>query len=88
MATRYRCAACGNLTRFDVVATRTTRAFHHFTVGGELSVEEEVVLDERIEQVTCRWCQSAKSIETLDDADDAEVPEVADVADGAVSRAG
>jgi hypothetical protein len=65
MATRYRCNACGNLTRFDVVATRRTKSFHHFTVGGELHVEDEVVLDEQIEQVTCRWCGSAKAIEEL-----------------------
>lgn len=56
MGVRYRCSACGNLTRFDVVATRRTRAFHHFSVGGELSVEDEAVLDERVEDVTCRWC--------------------------------
>ena len=36
---RYRCTACGNLTRFDVTSTRRTRAYHHFTVGGELTVD-------------------------------------------------
>ena len=36
---RYRCTACGNLTRFDVVETTTVRSFHHFTVGGDLTVE-------------------------------------------------
>ena len=56
MTTRYRCAQCGNLTRFDVVSSRRTRAFHHFSVGGELTVEEETVLDETVEQVQCRWC--------------------------------
>jgi hypothetical protein len=56
MSTRFRCSACGNLTRFDVVSSRRTRAFHHFSVGGELSVEDEEVLDETIESVTCRWC--------------------------------
>ncbi|MEX2099796.1 MAG: hypothetical protein WEB19_00135 [Acidimicrobiia bacterium] len=56
MTARYRCSACGNLTRFDVVATRRTRAFHHFSVGGELEVEDEEVLEERVEEVTCRWC--------------------------------
>ena len=59
MAVRYRCTACGNLTRFDVVATRRTRAFHHFSVGGDLTVEDEEVLDERIDSVTCRWCGAA-----------------------------
>ena len=43
-------------TRFDVVASRRTRAFHHFSVGGELSIEDEEILDETIEAVTCRWC--------------------------------
>ena len=51
--------ACGNLTRFDVVATRRTRAFHHFSVGGDLTVEDETVLDERVDTVECRWCGAA-----------------------------
>lgn len=61
MATRYRCTACGNLTRFDVTATRRTRAFWHYTVGGELSVEEEQVLDSIVEAVVCRWCSATGS---------------------------
>ncbi len=57
MATaRYRCTTCGNLTRFDVTTTTRVKAFHHFSVGGELSVEESSVLDERVESVECRWC--------------------------------
>jgi hypothetical protein len=55
---RYRCAACGNVTRFDVVATRRTRAFHHYSIGGDLDIEEEDVLDEQVESVTCRWCSA------------------------------
>ena len=63
---RFRCAACGNLTRFDVVATRRTRAFHHYSVAGDLTIEDEEVLDEQVEQVTCRWCgASGASIERL-----------------------
>jgi len=58
MANRYRCTACGNLTRFDVTTTRRTRAFWHYTVGGELSVEEEQVLDAIVESVVCRWCSA------------------------------
>ena len=64
--TRYRCNACGNLTRFTVTRTRRTRAFHHFTLGGELSVEDEEVLDDTVEQVTCRWCSSSSAVERLD----------------------
>jgi hypothetical protein len=48
MPTRYRCRACGNVTRFDVV-------------------EDEQVLDERVEGVVCRWCNaSGAQIEVLD----------------------
>lgn len=53
---RFRCNGCGNVTRFDVVATTRTRRFHHFDLGGDQAVDEEEVLDQRIESVTCRWC--------------------------------
>jgi len=65
VTSRYRCTACGNLTRFDVTRTRRTRAFHHFTLGGELSVEDETVLSEVVEEVACRWCGTAASVEEL-----------------------
>lgn len=63
--TRYRCTACGNLTRFDVTTTRTTRAFHHYTVGGELVVEDEEVQEEWVDAVTCRWCGHGRAVEPL-----------------------
>jgi DNA-directed RNA polymerase subunit RPC12/RpoP len=66
VSTRYRCTSCGNLTRFDVTTSRRTKAFHHFTVGGELTVEEEQVLAEEVEDVVCRWCGSGKGVEVLD----------------------
>jgi hypothetical protein len=70
--TRYRCGACGNITRFDVVTTRRTREFHHFSIGGDLEIEEEEILDERVEQVTCRWCNvSGPKIEIVPDGDEA-----------------
>jgi len=35
-------------------------------VEGDLEIEEEEVLDARVEQVTCRWCgASGPSIEEL-----------------------
>ena len=67
---RYRCRACGNLTRFDVTATRRTRAFHHYTVGGELEIEDEQVLSDVVEEVSCRWCGSADAVEALEPGDD------------------
>jgi hypothetical protein len=65
---RYRCTACGNLTRFDVVTSRRTRAFHHYTVGGELTVEDEQVLEETVEDVSCRWCGSGAHVEAQDES--------------------
>jgi hypothetical protein len=64
---RYRCNACGNLTRFDVTLTRRTRRFNHYTVGGDLTVENEEVLSEVIEDVSCRWCGNGRSVEELVD---------------------
>ena len=64
-ATRYRCDTCGNLTRFTVTSTRRTSAFHHFTVGGDLTIEEEDVLDEQVESVACRWCGSGGKVVEL-----------------------
>ena len=63
--TRYRCAACGNLTRFDVLTTRRTKAFHHYSVGGELSIEEVEVLDETVEGVSCRWCGNGSAVDVI-----------------------
>ena len=65
--TRYRCAACGNITRFNVVTSRRTRAFHHFSVGGDLTVEDEEVLDESVEEVSCRWCGNGNAVEVIGD---------------------
>ena len=66
---RYRCNACGNLTRFDVTTTRRTRAFHHYSLGGELQVEDEQILDETVEEVSCRWCGTGKSVEELSESE-------------------
>lgn len=53
---RFRCDACGNLTRFDVVATTRSRAYHHFDLAGADEIEEQEILHRDVESVTCRWC--------------------------------
>jgi hypothetical protein len=63
---RYRCGACGNLTRFDVTTDRRTLGFHHYSVGGELTVEDEQVLSETAVEVSCRWCGHGRSVEPLE----------------------
>jgi hypothetical protein len=34
-------------------------------VGGDLSVEDEEVLDERVEDVACRWCGTGEHVEAI-----------------------
>jgi hypothetical protein len=70
---RYRCGACGNLTRFDVVSTRRTRAFHHYSIGGELHVEDVDVLSEVVEDVSCRWCGSGRAVTVVPELRQSEV---------------
>ncbi len=54
--TRFRCDECGNVTRFDVVASERTRRYLHFDLGGEREIEEDELLERTVESVTCRWC--------------------------------
>ena len=58
----YRCDACGTKTRFDVFESKRVKAFHHFTLGGELTVEDEEVIERRVEKVVCHWCGTADRV--------------------------
>jgi transposase len=62
--TAYRCAHCGNRTRFDVYETVRRRRFAHFTLGGEMTIDEEEVLDATLQRIVCRWCDRDDAIET------------------------
>jgi len=63
---RYRCSACGNLTRFDVTVSRRVREFRHFTMGGDVEIESVDVLEDHVDSVECRWCRaSGDAIEEL-----------------------
>ena len=61
-APRYRCDGCGNLTRFDVTISQKTKAFHHYSVGGDLVIEDEEVLIRSVDEVVCRWCGHGRSV--------------------------
>ena len=63
--TRWRCARCGNLTRFDVTRRTRVREYVHLDLSGDPAVEEREVLDEDVEQVRCRWCDAADSVELV-----------------------
>ncbi len=66
---RWRCAGCGNLTRFDVTRTRRTTEFWHFDLAGDHQVEETDVREESVEAVSCRWCGRDDAIEVVARAD-------------------
>jgi DNA-directed RNA polymerase subunit RPC12/RpoP len=65
-ALRYRCAACGNLTRFDVVTTSTMKAYHHYSVGGDLEIEDVEIISESVDSVSCRWCGHGRAVDVVD----------------------
>ncbi len=72
--TRWRCGACGNLTRFDVVRSVRSREFMHVSLAGEPVVQEREVLSETIDRVTCRWCAAVDSVVIERRPDHPEVP--------------
>ena len=39
----YLCTTCGNKTRFDLFESRRMRTFQHYSLGGEMNVEEEEI---------------------------------------------
>ncbi|HWJ83396.1 MAG TPA: hypothetical protein VNS55_14250 [Nocardioides sp.] len=63
---RWRCAGCGNLTRFDVTRSRRTTEYWHFDLAGEHRVEEADVLAESVESVRCRWCGRDDAVELVE----------------------
>lgn len=63
---RWRCAGCGNLTRFDVTRSRRTTEFWHFTLAGDHDVEQTSLIEEDVESVTCRWCGRSDVIELVE----------------------
>lgn len=68
--TRWRCSACGNLTRFDVVRTLRLREYVHADLTGDRTVEESETLGETVEHVTCRWCGAVDQVELVPRPDD------------------
>ena len=63
---RWRCAGCGNLTRFDVTRSSKVVEYVHLDLAGEPTVEEREVVSETIESVRCRWCNAVDQVELVD----------------------
>src|SRR3954453_9456245 len=73
--TRWRCAACGNLTRFDLPRPRRTTEFWHFDLAGDHRIEDSRTDHEDVSSVTCRWCGRSDAIELVSRAEaDASTP--------------
>lgn len=64
--TRYRCGACGNLTRFDVESVERVRRYWHVDLSGAGEAEEEERVEVHVESVTCRWCGASDAIEVVE----------------------
>ncbi|PSK90563.1 hypothetical protein CLV63_12297 [Murinocardiopsis flavida] len=62
---RWRCAQCGNLTRFDVTRTVRSRDYLHLDLSGASRVEESEVLAETVEHVRCRWCDAVDAVDVV-----------------------
>ncbi|MGA0980854.1 MAG: hypothetical protein ACO3UX_13000, partial [Candidatus Nanopelagicales bacterium] len=56
---------CGNLTRFDVVRRARTREFWHVDLAGAPEVEGLEILEEELDEVSCRWCGNGDRIEVI-----------------------
>lgn len=63
--TTYRCRQCGNRTRFDVYESLRRKRFAHYTLGGDVTIDEEEVLSSTIEKVVCRWCDRDDTVDTV-----------------------
>ncbi len=42
--------------------SKRVKAFHHFSLAGEDTVEEEEVLERTVERIVCRWCGSSDQV--------------------------
>ena len=62
---RWRCAQCGNLTRFDVVRRSRTREYWHVDLSGAPTIESSDAIEEAVESVSCRWCGTGGAIEVV-----------------------
>jgi hypothetical protein len=45
-----------------VYDTVVRRRFEHADLGGEITVEEEVIVGRTVDKVVCRWCDSPERV--------------------------
>lgn len=71
---RYRCTACGGLTRFRIKRSVLVETYYHQTVAGDIIPETPVVLSDEIISVECVWCGHGKGVEEIERLGDAAEP--------------
>lgn len=47
------------------MSTTTSRAFRHYSLGGELLEEDVDVVSSEVVSVTCRWCGNGHAVESI-----------------------
>ena len=62
---RWRCTACGNLTRFDVTRSTRSQEYVHVDLAGRQVVETREVLSDTADRVECRWCKAVDAVEVV-----------------------
>lgn len=62
---RFRCDACGNLTRFDVDITERQVRYWHADLAGEGQVEQSDTVEQTVNGVSCRWCGTTEGIQVV-----------------------
>lgn len=67
--TRWRCTACGNLTRFDLTRSSVVVEYVHVDLAGRATVEETAVVEDQWRQIRCRWCDGVDTVELVDRLD-------------------
>lgn len=70
---RFRCEACGNLTRFDLDVIEHTRRFWHAEFSGEGHVEGEELISREVVEAVCHWCGHGDAVEVVDAPGSVEV---------------
>lgn len=63
---RFRCTACGGLTRFSIKRSLLVETYYHQTIAGDIIPETPVVLADEIISVECVWCGHGKNVEEIE----------------------
>lgn len=63
---RFRCDACGNLTRFDLEVVERARRFWHAGLSGEGRVEGEELVSQEVIDAVCHWCGTGEAVRVVD----------------------